>query len=162
MMILAIDPGPQQSAFVLWSASVSSNHLLRMAILDNEAMFHLFKGWPLVVPDIVVGEMVACYGMAVGREVFETCLQIGRFKAVWELACRRFELAYRRDIKLHHCNSARAKDANVAQALRDKYGPVGTKKHPGPLFGIKSHLWAALAVATYAAETRFWEKKPAA
>jgi hypothetical protein len=44
----------------------------------------------------------------------------------------------------------RAKDANIRQALIDKLGAVGTKKAPGPLYGISGHLWAALAVADYA------------
>jgi len=46
----------------------------------------------------------------------------------------------------------RAKDANIRQALIDRYGPgkdkaIGQKKTPGPLYGFKSHEWAALAVA---------------
>lgn len=58
---------------------------------------------------------------------------------------------FRRDIKLHLCNSVRAKDANIRQALIDRYGgkekAIGKKKSPGPLYGIKSHMWAALALA---------------
>jgi hypothetical protein len=46
----------------------------------------------------------------------------------------------------------RAKDANIRQALIDKIGPQGTKAQPGPTYGIKSHSWAALAVAVYAAQ----------
>jgi hypothetical protein len=56
---------------------------------------------------------------------------------------------FRKDIKLHLCNSPRAKDANVRQALIDRIGPQGTKKNQGPTYGIKSHQWAALAVAVY-------------
>jgi hypothetical protein len=37
--------------------------------------------------------------------------------------------------------------------LIDKLGVVGTKKNPGPLFGMKSHAWAALGVAVTALET---------
>jgi len=48
----------------------------------------------------------------------------------------------------------RAKDANIRQALLDLIGPQGTKKTPGPTYGIKSHTWAALAVAVYAANKK--------
>jgi len=48
----------------------------------------------------------------------------------------------------------KAKDANIRQALIDKLGPVGTKKSPGPLWGVKSHIWSALAVAVTALETK--------
>src|SRR5690606_4735562 len=61
---------------------------------------------------------------------------------------------YRKDVKLHLCGSPRAKDANIRQSLLDRFGPgkekaVGTKQNPGPLYGVKSHMWAALAVAVY-------------
>jgi hypothetical protein len=62
------------------------------------------------------------------------------------------ELIYRKDIKLFLCGTMRAKDANIRQALIDKIGPQGTKAQPGPTYGIKSHSWAALAVAVYAAQ----------
>jgi hypothetical protein len=93
---------------------------------------------------MVVVEMIASYGMPVGREVFETCLWIGRFIEAWNSS---YSLLYRRNVKLHLCNSARAKDANVAQALRDRFGEKGTRKNPGVLYGIRGDEWAALAVA---------------
>jgi hypothetical protein len=95
--------------------------------------------------------MIASYGMAVGREVFETCVWIGRF--IQARQPMQHELIYRRDVKIHLCGSPRAKDANIRQSLLDKFGEVGTKKNPGPLFGVKSHVWSALAVAVTALET---------
>jgi hypothetical protein len=92
--------------------------------------------------------MIASYGMAVGASTFETCVWIGRFI---EVARVDVELIFRKDIKLFLCGTMRAKDANIRQALIDKIGPQGTKKTPGPTYGIKSHSWAALAVAVYAA-----------
>ena len=61
-------------------------------------------------------------------------------------------MIYRKDVKLHLCGSPRAKDSNIRQALIDRFGPgkekaIGLKKTPGPLYGVKSHVWAALAVA---------------
>jgi len=76
-------------------------------------------------------------------------VEIGRFA---EVSRGSASLVFRRDVKMHLCGSARAKDANIRQALLDRLGPVGTKKAPGPLYGVKSHIWAALAVAvTYEA-----------
>ena len=94
-------------------------------------------------------EMVASYGMAVGKEVFETVRWIGRFQQCWRDPDA-VRLIYRRDVKLHLCGSPRAKDANIRQALIDQLGPVGVKREPGPLYGVKSHAWSALAVAVTA------------
>jgi hypothetical protein len=99
-------------------------------------------------------EMIASYGMAVGREVFETCVWIGRFMQAWhEPAAVR--LVYRRDVKLHLCGTPQAKDPNVRQALLDMFPrtgggatpQIGTKARPGPLYGVSSHAWPALGVA---------------
>ena len=96
--------------------------------------------------------MIASYGMPVGREVFETCVWIGRFQQAWHDP-EAVRLVYRRDVKLHLCGSPKAKDGNIRAALIDKLGPVGLKSAPGPLYGVKSHAWAALAAAVTAAET---------
>ena len=94
--------------------------------------------------------------MAVGKDVFETCLWIGRF--IQCAGADRVRLVYRKDVKLHICNHPRAKDANIRAAIIDRYGgkaeAVGTKKSPGPLYAVKSHAWAALAVAITATETQ--------
>jgi hypothetical protein len=104
--------------------------------------------------------MIASYGMAVGREVFETCVWIGRFTQAWH-APAAVELVYRQDVKLHLCGNPRARDANIRQALLDlfpragggKTPQIGTKAKPGPLYGVSSHAWPALAVAITALET---------
>jgi len=96
-------------------------------------------------------EMIASYGMAVGKEVFETCVWIGRFWQVWPgVSVTRI---YRKDVKLHLCGTLKAKDTNIRQALIDKIGPQGTKNAPGPTYGVKSHVWPALAVAVTFDET---------
>jgi hypothetical protein len=96
-------------------------------------------------------EMIASYGMAVGADVFRTCVWIGRFQQI-NGGCAR--LIPRMDVKMHLCHNSRAKDANIRRALIDKLGPPGTKKAQGPTYGVKSHAWAALAVAVTAAETK--------
>ena len=102
---------------------------------------------------IIAIEMVSCYGMPVGKEVFETCLFIGQLIEICHTRGFLRKLIYRRDIKLHHCGTARAKDANIRQALIDKYGEPSTNKNQGRTYGLKSHLWSAFAVAAYVSET---------
>ena len=144
MSLLGIDPGPERSAYVLFDGG----RVTKAEIVSNEEMLNLLWKLREDCPTIYC-EHIASYGMAVGASVFETCVWIGRF---WQRAfdhAFHFRRVFRRDIKLHLCNSPRAKDANVRQALIDRLGPQGTKNAPGPTYGVKSHEWAALAVAVY-------------
>ena len=146
-MILGIDPGPEQSGWVFYDDGRAM--AFDSGTTDNHHMLVKVANWPARNP--VAIEMIASYGMAVGREVFETCVWIGRFYQAYQgVKIRRIP---RLEAKLHLCHDSRAKDANIRQALIDKLGPPGTKANPGPTYGVKSHAWAALAVAVTAAET---------
>lgn len=144
--IVAIDPGTTESGFLVWDAGVVEcaqlpNADLRLRLKENH-----FGGASLVAI-----EMVASYGMAVGKETFETVRWIGIFQ---ECSVPPVLLVYRKDIKLHLCGTSKAKDANIRQALIDKHGAPGTRKAPGATYGVSGHLWAALAVADYAESAR--------
>lgn len=143
--ILAIDPGPEKSAFVLWDGSV----ICAEEISNSALMARVESGG---LPDCLAAiEMVACFGMPVGREVFETCLFIGELKREFYHQGKTTRLVYRKDVKMHLCQSMRAKDGNIRAALIDKHGAPGTKANKGKTYGISGHLWAALAVADYVA-----------
>jgi hypothetical protein len=149
VIILAIDPGNTQSAYLIYDEGRPTE----WATVPNGALLAWLRDEP--VADLLAIEMVASYGMPVGREVFETCVWIGRFVERWN---REFRLVYRADVKLHLTHSRRSKDPNVRQALIDKFGPgkelaIGLKKSPGPLYGIAGDCWSALGVAVTAAET---------
>lgn len=148
-MILAIDPGTEISAYVVWDGTrvIDYDMLPNHGIIDGLASWHGIEA--------VVIEGVACYGMPVGKEVFSTCIWIGRFWQATVYAGMAAQLVYRQEIKLHHCGSARAKDSNVRQALIDRFGPPGTKKQMGLTYGLSGHLWSAFAIATYATDTMF-------
>jgi hypothetical protein len=145
MRVLAIDPGNVKSAWLVWDGEriherdIVENSLLLRALAHGRGADHLAI------------EMVESFGMAVGKEVFETVYWIGRFVQAWRGPYTR---VYRKEVKLHLCGNCRAKDPNIRQALLDKLGPVGTKREPGPCYGIKSDLWSALAVAVTFVETK--------
>lgn len=142
MRILAIDPGTDESGWCILNDGIVSES----GVMENSQLLAVVSGWDIYSEDTLAIEMIASYGMAVGREVFETCVWVGRFQQAWRDP-ESVKLVYRRDVKLHLCGSVKAKDANIRQALIDLLGPQGTKKTPGPTFGVKSHAWAALGVA---------------
>lgn len=143
-MIIAIDPGNEVSAIICWK----DKKIVQKEILENHEILDYLNNCDTeeYQSDVLAVEMIACYGMPVGKTVFETCVWIGRFIQTWRW---KFELIYRKDIKLHFCQSVRAKDSNIRQALIDRFGEPGTKPHPGKLYGIKKDLWAALALCVY-------------
>lgn len=150
MRILAIDPGPTESAFVL----LADDGVKDADKFTNKEIRDMLLRWP--APDTRLAiEMIACYGMAVGAEVFETCVNIGRFIECAFEWCPEPLLIKRHEVKMHLCHNPRANDSNIRQALIDLYGPgkekaIGTTKARGPLYGIKGDEWAALAVAKVA------------
>lgn len=150
MNLVAIDPGTIESAVVVWDGK----SITHADILPNPQLLQNYcRSAGYSFSDLAI-EMVASMGMPVGREVFETVLWIGRFVEAWNIRrVNEARLIYRHEIKMHHCGNMHAKDANVAQALRDKYGEKGTKKAPGVTYALKSHLWQAFALATYVTET---------
>lgn len=155
-MILAIDPGTEQSGW----CTLDGGRVIGSGVMPNAEMLDNLRQAFWCDYRLCI-EMIASYGMAVGREVFETCVWIGRFQQAWH-APEAVELVYRRDVKLHLCGTAKAKDANIRQALLGlfprtgggKTPQVGTKAQPGPLYGVSSHAWPALAVAITARDTK--------
>lgn len=143
MKLLAIDPGPKQSAYVLYGKDGVAGY----GKIDNNVLLKSIRGGDIGDYDKAAIEMIASYGMAVGAEVFETCVWIGRFMEAITDTAAEYDLVYRKDVKMHICGSVKAKDANIRQALIDRFGPQGTKKNPGPLFGITTDKLAALGVA---------------
>ncbi len=142
MRIFAVDPGPEKSAFVYWDSR--EEKILQTAILPNPDILILFRSLPEDCEAVAI-EMIGHYGsgMPAGKEVFNTCVFIGELK---EACFPRFQarLIERRYIKIHLCNSARAKDGNIRQALIDRFGPRGLRRHlvsylgSGRIFGKPS------------------------
>lgn len=147
-IVLAIDPGPTESAYVVYHGEAKTVH--EHGKVDNAKMLEIVRNSRA---DSCVIEMIGSYGMSVGREVFETCVFIGRLMEVWRIPSPQIPASrmYRRTVKLHLCNSMKAKDGNIRQVLLDRWGgkakAMGCKASPGPLYGFAKDQWAALAIA---------------
>jgi hypothetical protein len=157
--ILAIDPGSSVSG---WLAYVPEHRglgqITNMAIESNEELVNRLRTDTFAIGLTVVIEWTAPRGMPASAELFETLFWAGRFAEAARASGLPVDRLERAEVKRRLCGQTRAKDANVRQALIDRFGGVdgkaaaiGRKSAPGPLYGVSSHLWAALAVAvTYA------------
>lgn len=153
-IMLAIDPGNELSAFVVWDG----DSIYDKGKVENRLMLSVLTSFHLNYPEgECVIEQIAHYGtgMPAGRTVFDTCIWIGRYVQTWADLNRNQEprLIERRKVKTHLCGSAKAKDGNIRQALIDRYGEPGTKKEPGKLYGVSADVWQALGLAVTAWET---------
>lgn len=139
--IIAIDPANERSAFVMID-TVNYEPLFFDKVYNDEMLMILEDR----TYDKLVIEMVASYGMAVGKTIFETCVWIGRFIQKAEERNIPYEFIYRKDVKINLCGSMKAKDTNIRQALIDRFGVVGTKNDKGYFYGFKSDIWSSYAV----------------
>jgi hypothetical protein len=151
--ILAIDPGPEESA---WVHLDEERHVLACAKEENALVLEAIRH-RLIRPigTHVAIERVKARGMRLGDDTLQTCEWVGRFQqhaggeAPWVHLCYR-------PIVAHWVTQGApsANDAVIRHCLLNLYGPgrakaVGTKKHPGPLYGVTRDVWQALAVALY-------------
>lgn len=158
MRVLGIDPGSTHSAYALIDSKTCRP--LAFAKIDNYGMRRVL-GDMLTDGDVdtLAVEKVESYGMAVGATVFATCVWAGRFLEIAHGRTVRESLMIgRTSVKLHHCGQRKAKDANIIQALIDRFAPgepnrgKGTKAAPGWFHGFAADIWQAYAVAVVLAD----------
>lgn len=142
-MILAIDPGNVESAYVLVCNDLSK--IIEKGKIYNMDLLPIIR--QNVHKEHIAIEMIASYGMAVGQTVFDTCLWIGRYLEAADLSYQNIKLIYRKEVKMNLCGNTKAKDGNITQALKDRFGEVGVKKNPGYFYGVSKDIWSAMGVA---------------
>jgi hypothetical protein len=143
VIILAIDPGSEQSGWVLFDgqrihdSGVHNNHDMLPWIRHGQGA------------GMLAIEMAESFGQKVWSQVFTTVRWTGRFQQAWS-APNEVRFVTRSQVKLGLCGKRAANDTMIRQALIDMLGAPGTKRFPGPTYGVSSHAWAALAVAVIA------------
>ena len=152
MIVLAVDPGPTTNGVVVYDGArvlyASKNDTIAdvYALIEDNAHGAEF----------VACERVQSYGIA-GASLLRTAEVYGGIQRTAEVAGLPFDGIYRRDV----CNELHVKgkgrDQQVRQRMIEMHGgskaeAIGTKRAPGPLYGVTSHAWQALGLAVVARE----------
>lgn len=151
-LILGIDPGPETSGVV---------------VVTNEYPPRIKCAWTSLPVDKIsippdatytVIEWLSSYGTIVGEKTFKTALVAGQIKERSEARDIPVYLLKRPEAAHILTGHRGAKDKQTKAAIREIYHDAGMadgggadptrgiKKQPGPLYGVSSHAWDALAV----------------
>ncbi len=155
-VLVGIDPGPEQSAYVV----VESDHrgILEHGIVRNGELIDRLRFRDDVTnrrwADHLAIEYMESRGgvFVMPQSAWDAQWWGGRFEEAWRGSTTHL---FPRQVRVALCGTARAKPKNVRQAILDRYPATGGGKCPqvgikskrGPLYGITSHEWSALAVA---------------
>ena len=145
--VIGLDPGSEKSAFIHWDGK----RILNKGIHPNEYLLNLLNGvfWhqfksTTIAPVLAVESMVHITNNA-GKEIIDTIFWSGRFYQAWQ---GKKELVPRYKVRIALCGKMQSNDKVVRDILISRFGAPGTKKNPNPVtYGLKSHLWAAFALA---------------
>lgn len=148
--VLGIDPGPEESAYVLWDGE----RILELGNAPNRDLLCSLedpaRSFNIVPPSVCAIEQVRGFGIMASDGLFDTCCWSGRFlQAFGE---HRTAWVPRKQVSKHICGTAGiSHDKFIREALITRFGgkdiALGKKAAPGVLYGVAGHLWAALAVA---------------
>lgn len=160
--ILAIDVGTTDSGYAIMRFDKDDINLLSFGKIANDTLMQIIKNDDY---DHLVYEQFQSFGMAIGESTIESILWNGRLIQAAIDRSIPVDRIYRKEEKLCICNTLRAKDANIRQALIDRYAKTdkkngkGTKKEPDVFFGVKKDVWSAIAVGVTWREKMEEEKR---
>lgn len=124
---------------------------LRFGKISNEELLVIVKKEDY---GKLVYEAFASYGMAIGQSTIKSIEWNGRFiQCALDREIPVFPI-FRKDEKINICGTMKAKDANIRQALIDRFAKhdfkngKGTKNEPDWFFGFRADSWSAFAIGT--------------
>ena len=148
-MIIGIDPGPTNSAYVVIDDSYNINtqglKVIAKGWVPNAELEKLLEKESNPKHSLAI-EFIQSYGASVGQSVFLTCYWVGVFSKAFNVK-KNTRLYARPSILSHITGGIRSKGKKqVRQSMMVRFG--GTKKGE-PLHGITNHIWDAVAVVVY-------------
>lgn len=152
MKRLCIDPGTTTSGVVVYHPDTKTLGAIH-AEMENERIPGYIGA---VRPDEVAIELFQPGGMF-GHSCLQTVLWTGRILQVIDDLGIPCHTVKRNDVKRAMHGKCKGNDASIHRRLLELFGAChgldatdkalkGSKASPGPLYGMKSHAWAALAV----------------
>lgn len=141
--IMAIDPGTFKSGYVVWDGET----IHAFGKIENDVLLNML---PTAPADRLIIEQIKSYGNIMGQSTIDTVFWSGRFAQAFNGP---FYLLPRVEVKKHICHNGAAKDANITQALVDRFAygvrnhGKGVKSNPGFFYGFVSDIYAAMGVA---------------
>lgn len=138
--VLGIDPGTTRSAFVV----LDGERIVGTAIVDNEVLVADLRTTHVAMA--VIERVEPRYGLRLGWETVQTIEWVGRFHEALD-HCGVTLLP--RSAILRHLGIAPKgnADSGVRMAMLDRWGGEAAGRKGGPLYGIRTHAWQALAAA---------------
>ncbi|MFA6509966.1 MAG: hypothetical protein WCV62_05875 [Candidatus Peribacteraceae bacterium] len=121
MLILGIDPGPTESAYCYVTAEQTVDATNKVG---NEGLIEMVRSSASSTGHVAL-ESIQSYGMAVGREVFDTCFMIGRLIQVCKDLGLPYTLIPRPEYTRRICGAGKVNDAILRQALELRFGGYG-------------------------------------
>lgn len=148
MIILALDVGTEQSGYCLMN---SENYRpYEHGKMDNYDL--LKKAVKMWLYDVLVYEEFQSYGMPIGKSTITSITWNGRFiEAAWDRGKPYFPI-YRAEEKINLCGTMKAKDANLRQAMIDRFAEFdfkngkGTKDKQDWFYGFSKDAWSAAII----------------
>ena len=158
--ILGIDPGPETSGMVLyrlaedprtgWGRVIRSRKDANLVELRAELTGGDVRNG--LNPNTFEVVLECTQAGPPSTAVVKTTEVVGRLMEACDTRGIRWHAYYRREVlQALDCAKKGNKDALVRAALIEIHGgtrqaAIGTKKSPGPLYGVSSHAWQALGV----------------
>lgn len=153
--ILAIDPGPTHSGYVVCCPEHPTHPIDVAGHVENYELLSIISAASLEAHCCIIEDFVA-RGQPCGHEAVNTCKWIGRFSQKWfDDSDNEYSdaiLLSRPAVCQFLTGNIRAKKPEILVYLIGRYGgsrkvAVGTKHDPGPLYGLNVHTRDAFALA---------------
>lgn len=147
MKILAIDVGTTETGFCIINKETYKP--IRFGKISNEDLLDIVRNEDY---DTLIYEEFQSYGMPIGVSTITSITWNGRYMQIALDRKKQVDYIYRKEEKMNLCNSMKAKDSNIRQALIDRFAKFdfkngkGVKGNKDFFYGFSKDVWSAFAV----------------
>ena len=144
-LYISVDPGQNESGYIVIENTLGKIRIREHGVIDNDALFFLFLKYADDKPVVII-EMIGSVWSRIGESTISTIFWVGRLFQAAKSHGFEVVLLNRSSVKKILCPKRKVNDSVIRAELIKMFGEPGTKKNPGKLYGIKSHVWQALGL----------------